>query len=111
MSVARVVLLLSVTVAMGSCATTSPVVPIGNGHYEVVGHSATTYGTAAEQKIELIEIASEYCSKQGGQFNIEGEADGGRYAGSSVADNGGAVTGSGATPDVYTTGNLFFTCQ
>jgi putative hemolysin len=111
MSIARVALLLSVMMAVGSCATTSPVVPIGNGHYEIVGHSAATYGTAVEQKVELVEIASEYCSKLGGQFNIEGDDGVGHQAGSSVADNGGGVTGSGTTPDEYTTGNLFFNCQ
>lgn len=66
-------LLLSIAVLVSTCATTSPVVPIGSGRYEVIGHSATVFGTACEQKIKLTGIASDYCAKQGSQTNVEGE--------------------------------------
>jgi hypothetical protein len=54
MKTASALAVASIAISISSCATTSPVVPIGNGRYEVTGHSATAFGTAGEQKVKLI---------------------------------------------------------
>ncbi|HTV84263.1 MAG TPA: hypothetical protein VME63_02590 [Dyella sp.] len=111
MSLTRTLLLAGITVAISSCATTSSVVSIGGGRYEVVGHSSANFGTAADQKIDLIVTADEYCSKQGRQMNIEGDDDEVRRAGSLAAANDGGVTGSTAASGQFVTGNAVFSCQ
>jgi hypothetical protein len=100
-----------VVVLLSSCATTSPVVPIGSGRYEVTGHSATAFGTAGGQKIKLIAIANDYCSKQGKQANVEGEQGEDGHVGSFAQVNGGGVYGSAATPGKFATGDVVFSCQ
>jgi hypothetical protein len=107
----KVLLLACIAVLVSSCATTSPVMPIGNGRYEVTGHSATAFGTGGEQKIKLIAVANDFCSKQGKQANVEGEQGSDGHVGSYASVNGGGVYGSAATPGQFATGDVVFSCQ
>jgi hypothetical protein len=100
-----------IVVSLSSCATTSPIVPIGNGRYEVTGHSATAFGTAGEQKVKLIATANDYCSKQGKQANIEGAQGENGRVGSYAQVSGGGVYGSAATPGRLATADIVFSCQ
>lgn len=111
MHATKVLLTICIAVLVSSCATTSPVVPIGGGRYEVTGHSATAFGTAGGQKIKLIAVANDYCSKQGKQANVEGEQGEDGHVGSFAQVNGGGVYGSAATPGKFATGDVVFSCQ
>lgn len=42
------------------CAHTSPIVPIGDGVYEMAGQSATAMSSAAAQRVKLIQKANEF---------------------------------------------------
>lgn len=101
----------SIAISTSSCATTSPVVPIDNGRYEVTGHSATAFGTAGEQKVKLIAVANDYCSKQGKQVNIEGVQGDNGQVGSYAQVRGGGIYGSAATPGKLATADVVFSCQ
>lgn len=111
MRTVRLTLLLSIAAAMSSCASTPSVVSIGNGHYEVLGSSLTTFAAAAQQKTELIVTASKYCSQLGKQVNFEGEQAVQGHAGSSGVDGSGGISGSNAALDQFTSGNVIFSCQ
>ena len=54
-------------VAPTACARVSPVVPIGNGAYEIAGQSATALTSGSGEKLKIIAAANTYCSKQGKQ--------------------------------------------
>lgn len=111
MKVAKALLPVSIAVFISACATTSPIVPIGNGRYEVTGHSATAFGTAGDQKVKLIAAANDYCAKQGKQVNVEGEQGQDGRVGSYASVNGGGVYGSAATPGQWATGDVIFSCK
>jgi hypothetical protein len=53
-----------------ACATTSAVVPIGNGQYEIAGSSATAMASGGGQKIKLIKVANEYCANRGKSMSL-----------------------------------------
>jgi hypothetical protein len=107
----KALLPLSIAVLASSCAATSPVVPIGNGRYEVAGHSATGFGTAGEQKIKLIGVANDYCAKWGRQANVEGAQGEDGRVGSYAQFEGDGIAGSAGTPDKLATGDIVFSCQ
>jgi hypothetical protein len=48
-----------VVFGLAACATTTAVVPIGNGHYEVAGNSATTFASAGDEKVRIIPVAND----------------------------------------------------
>lgn len=101
----------SIAISLSSCATTSPIVPIGNGRYEVIGHSATAFGTAGGQKVKLIAAANDYCSKQDKQVNIEGAQGENGQVGSYAQVSGGGIYGSAASPGKLATADVVFSCQ
>lgn len=91
MKATRAHLLISIAILLNSCTTTFPVVPIGDGRYEVTGHSATAFGTAGAQKIKLIGITNDYYAKQGKQASVEDEQGEDGHMGSIAAVNGAAL--------------------
>lgn len=68
-------LLACVAVGLAGCATTTPVVSIGNGHYEVAGKSATALASEGDEKVRIIQVANDYCARTGQKALIE-NADG-----------------------------------
>ena len=111
MNATKALLPVCIAILVTSCATTSPIVPIGNGRYEITGHSATAFGTAGGQKVKLIAAANDYCSKLGKQINVEGEQGQDGHVGSFAQINGGGVYGAAATPGQFATGDVVFSCR
>lgn len=111
MKTASALAIASFAILLSSCATTSPIIPIGNGRYEVTGHSATAFGTAGEQKVKLIAAANAYCSKQGKQVNIEDALGENGQVGSYAQVSGGGIYGSAATAGKLATADVVFSCQ
>ena len=69
-----------VFVVTAGCATTSPVVPIGHGQYEITGSSLTTFASGSSQRVKLIKVANDFCTKKNKEAVIDdGTADSGRY--------------------------------
>ncbi len=54
-----------IALTVSGCATTSAVVPIGQGVYEIAGSSATAFSSGGAQRVRLIQAANKYCAKQG----------------------------------------------
>jgi hypothetical protein len=73
-----------------SCATTSPIVPIGNGNYEIAGSSATALASGASQKVRLLEVANQYCSAAGKQMVLVDANDSNGHIGSGAWADGNA---------------------
>lgn len=64
-------LLVFTAAGLVGCATTTPVVPIGNGHYEISGKSATAWASEGDEKVRVIQSANDYCGKMGKQAVVE----------------------------------------
>ncbi len=104
--------------ALSACASTSPVVPVGNGVYEITGSSATALSSGSAQKVRLIQAANDYCAKQGKAVTVvnAGGTDGhvGSYAsanGSAYGPNSGANFNAAAvTPGQRASADVMFRC-
>jgi hypothetical protein len=84
-------------IAIG-CATTSDVVPIGNGNYEIAGSSATALSSGGSQKVKLIKIANQYCGAQGRQATlVSADATNGRVGSGAFANGSAYAPGAGAS--------------
>lgn len=101
------------------CASTSPVVPVGNGVYEISGASATALSSAGAQRVRLIQKASEYCGKLGKSVNVVDSSGSDGHVGSyaSLSGNaygpssGGSLSGSAVTPGQRATADVRFRCE
>lgn len=110
---------LAAVLGLSACATTSPVVPVGNGVYEIAGSSATAMSSGGAQKVRLIQAANDFCAKQGKGATVvnAGATDGhvGSFAtvnGSSYGPNSSAsMYGSAATPGQRATADVVFKCE
>jgi hypothetical protein len=85
-----------ITVALSGCATTSGVVPIGNGAYEITGSSATALASGGGQKMKLLKSANEFCTNQGKQMNLVSAASNSGQVGSSASVSGSAYAPASA---------------
>jgi hypothetical protein len=101
------------------CASTSPIVPIGSGVYEIAGSSATALSSAGAQRVRLIQKASEYCGKLGKSVNVVDSSGSDGHVGSfaSVSGNaygpgsGGSLYGSAMTPGQRASADVRFRCE
>lgn len=92
------VLLASVaSLLLFGCATTSPIVPIGNGNYEITGSSATALASGASQKVRLLEDANKYCNAAGRQMVLVNSTDTNGHVGSGAWASGNAHAAAAAT--------------
>lgn len=80
----------AVSLLIAGCATTSPVVPIGNGNYEIAGSSATALASGASQKVRLLQVANQYCNGAGKQMVLVDADDTNGHVGSGAWANGNA---------------------
>lgn len=109
---------LVLAICITGCASTSQVVPVGNGVYEIAGSSATALSSAGAQRVRLIEKANEYCRQLGKTVSVVDASgkDGqvGSYA--SVSGNaygprsGASMYGSAVTPGQRATADVLFRC-
>jgi hypothetical protein len=108
------------TCALIACASTSAVVPVGNGLYEITGSSATALSSGSAQKIRLIQAANDYCQKRSGKGATVVDANdtsghAGSFAnisGSAYGPNsGGSLYGSAMTPGQRATADVVFRCE
>ena len=83
-------LIAAVSLLAAGCATTSPVVPIGNGNYEIAGSSATALASGASQKIRLLQVANRYCGAAGKQMVLVDADDTNGRVGSGAFANANA---------------------
>lgn len=79
-----------VALVIVGCATTSPVVPIGNGNYEIAGSSATALASGASQKVRLLQVANQYCNATGTQMVLVDANDTNGHVGTGAWANGNA---------------------
>jgi hypothetical protein len=113
--------LFAVTAALSivGCATTSDVVPIGNGNYEIAGSSATALSSGGSQKVKLIRVANKYCGEQGKQATlVAANATNGRVGSAAFASGNAYAPGTGATfnatavhPGQGATADVVFRCE
>jgi hypothetical protein len=109
----------AVPLFMVACATTSEVVPIGNGNYEIAGSSATALASGGSEKVKLIKVANKFCGDQGKQANLVGaEATNGRVGSGAFASGNAYAPGAGATfnatavrPGQRATADVVFRCD
>lgn len=88
------------------CATTSPVVPIGNGNYEITGSSATAIASGASQKVRLLQVANRFCDASGKQMVlVNAEETNGRVGYDAWADANGHAAAADASADEGPFGN------
>lgn len=116
----RPVLLITVVslLAVG-CATTSDVVPIGNGNYEIAGSSVTALSSGASEKIKLIKVANQYCGNQGRQATlVDADSTNGHVGSAAWANVSAYGPGSGANvnatavhPGQRATADVVFRCE
>jgi hypothetical protein len=112
-----VVLLALPAVLLVGCSSTSRFVPVGNGVYEVAGHSATALSSGGAQRIRLIEEANAYCARQGLRATVVGaeDRDGklGDFAAISVPSHhhSGKTTATYATSGERATADVRFRCE
>ena len=107
------------TLAITGCATTSDIVPVGNGVYEVAGSSATGMSSGGAQKIRLIKVANGYCAKQGKSAALVGANDTNGHVGGFASLNGssygngssGYVSGFASGPIKRATADVMFRCE
>lgn len=107
------------TVGLAGCASTSQIVPIGNGVYEIAGSSATALSSAGAQRVRLIEKASEYCGKLGKNVDVVDSSGSDGHMGSFASVSGNAygpgsganVYGSAMSPGQRATADVLFRCE
>jgi hypothetical protein len=105
--------------ALAGCATTSDIVPVGHGVYEVAGSSATGMSSGGAQKVRLIKVANEYCAKQGkGAAVVDANDTNGHVGGfASLNDSSygsgssGYVSGFASGPIKRATADIMFRCE
>ncbi len=67
-------------VVIAGCATTSPVVPLGHGKYEITGSSLTTFASGSSQRVKLIKVANDFCTRKTKEAVIDdGTSNSGQY--------------------------------
>jgi hypothetical protein len=109
----------AVSLFMVGCATTSEVVPIGNGNYEIAGSSATALASGGSEKVKLIKVANKYCGGQGKQATlVNADATNGRVGSGAFASGNAYAPGAGATfnatavhPGQRATADVVFRCE
>lgn len=109
----------AVGIAIAGCATTSPIVPIGNGNYELAGSSATALASGASQKIRLLQLANQYCAGEGKQMQlVNADATNGRMGSAAWANGSVYAPGAGAAynaqyihPGRRANADIIFRCQ
>jgi hypothetical protein len=112
-------LVAAVPLFMVGCATTSEVVPIGNGNYEIAGSSATALASGGSEKVKLIKVANKYCGGQGKQATlVNASATNGRVGSGAFASGNAYAPGAGATfnatavhPGQGATADVVFRCE
>lgn len=88
----------AITVAclmVAGCATTSEVVQIGSGNYEIAGSSATALSSGGSEKVKLLKVANQYCAGQGKQMTLVNAEDTNGHMGA-FATGSAYVPGAGA---------------
>lgn len=108
-----------VSLLTAGCATTSDVVPIGHGNYELAGSSVTALSSGASEKIKLIKVANKYCGNEGKQVTLVNADSTNGHVGSGAWASGGAYgPGSGASfnatsvhPGQRATADIVFRCE
>jgi hypothetical protein len=118
-SMFRVACIAFVSLISASCASTSEVVPIGNGSYEIAGSSATALSSGGSEKVKLIKVANQYCGAQGKQAAIvNAESTNGRVGSGAFASGSAYGPGSGANfnatavhPGTRANADVIFQCQ
>jgi len=106
-------------VALAGCATTSDIVPVGHGVYEVAGSSATGMSSGGAQKVRLIKVANEFCAKQGKSATVADANDTNGHVGGFASVNGssygngssGYVSGFASGPIKRATADVTFRCE
>lgn len=105
--------------ALAGCATTSDIVPVGHGVYEVAGSSATGMSSGGAQKVRLIKAANEFCGKQGKTATVVDANDTNGHVGGFASLNGssygngssGYVSGFASGPIKRATADVMFRCE
>jgi hypothetical protein len=108
-----------VLAALVGCATSTGVVPIGNGNYQIAGHSATALGNGGSEKLRLMKTANEYCAQQGKTATLVNADSNDGHAGSAAWAHGNAYSpGAGATynagaahPGKFANADVVFRCD
>lgn len=100
--------------AVAGCATTSGVVPIGNGTYEIAGSSATAMASGGSEKVKLLKIANQYCGAEGKEMTLLDAQDTNGHVGA-FATGGAYAPGAGANftavhPGQRATADIVFRC-
>lgn len=102
-----------------ACATTSEIVPVGHGVYELAGSSATAMSSGGAQKVRLIKAANEFCAKQGKGATVVDANDTNGHVGGFASINGssygggssGYVSGFASGPIKRATADVMFRCE
>ena len=106
-------------VALAGCATTSDIVPVGHGVYEVAGSSATGMSSGGAQKVRLIKVANAFCAKSGQSATLVDANDTNGHVGGFASVNGssygngssGYVSGFASGPIKRATADVMFRCE
>lgn len=101
------------------CASTSDVVSIGNGNYEIAGSSTTALSSGGSEKVKLIKIANQYCGAQSKQATlVSADATNGRVGSGAFANGSAYAPGAGARsnataihPGQRATADVVFRCE
>jgi hypothetical protein len=96
---------------VAGCATTTNVVPIGNGNYELAGSSATALASGGTEKVRLIERANAFCGQQGRQALLENSDDTNGHVGGFASGAWGGGGFSAVKGGQRATADVVFRCQ
>ncbi|HEX7325180.1 MAG TPA: hypothetical protein VF292_07485 [Rhodanobacteraceae bacterium] len=96
---------------LGACGTMTPIVPVGNGVYEVADSSATALSSGATQKIRLIQAAQKYCGKSGESARVVNATDTNGHVGSFAVFGARDAYGDAAKGGQRANADVQFRCQ
>ena len=105
------VLIALAALELASCASTSPVVAIGNGAYEVAGTAATAFSSGGEEKVGLLTVATKYCGARGEKMKLITASDQSAHMGAFASVGGPAFHGMAVRPARKASADVVFKCE
>lgn len=111
MAIKSILAALAVPFFVAACATTTQVVPIGNGTYELAGSSATAFASGGTEKVRLIQRANTFCEQQGKQALLVDSQDTNGHVGGYAGASWGGGSFSAVKGGQRATADVMFRCQ
>lgn len=111
MAIKKAFVAFAVPFLVAACASTTQVVSIGNGAYELAGSSATAFASGGAEKVRLIQRANAYCERQGKQALLIDSRDTNGHVGAYAGAHWGGGNFTAVKGGQRATADVIFRCQ